>query len=128
MDGGTPALETNSMDKKKMWKVLTLGVVFLLMISVSPEVRLLGLFIEAIGLDMFVLLFEVQILAIFLAFYNGSVRPMLVRVTATFERMDPFYFSPSMAIIRKCPAMMMHSVPLLVPCYLIVCLGISVYS
>ncbi len=32
---------------------------------------LVGLIIEAVGMDMFALLFEVQLLAIFLALYNG---------------------------------------------------------
>ena len=116
------------MNKKNVWKLLTFGVVFLLMISVSSEVRLLGIFIEAVGLDMFVLLFEVQLLAIFLALYNRLVRPVLRRVNRIFERIDPYYFVPSVVMIRKCPAMFMHSVPLLVPCYLIIFLGMSVYS
>lgn len=116
------------MKRKRFWKVLTLGVVFLLMISVSPEIRLLGIFIEAVGMDMFVLLFEVQLLAIFLAFFNGLVRPVVRRANQIFERIDPYYLVPSMVTIRKCPAMFMHSVPLLVPGYLIIFLGISVYS
>ncbi|MDO8291002.1 MAG: hypothetical protein Q7T44_17445 [Parvibaculum sp.] len=116
------------MNKKRIWEILTLGVVFILVISVSPEVRLLGMFIEVIGLDMFVLLFEVQILAILLASYHRLLRPIIMRVNALLERLDPFYFISSSATLRACPAMIMHSVPFLVSFYLIVFLGISAYS
>jgi len=116
------------MNKKRIWKLLTVGIAFLLVISVSPEVRLLGMFIEVIGLDMFVLLFEVQILAILLASYHRVLRPIMMRVNALLERLDPFYFISSSAALRACPAMIMHSVPLLVSSYLVVFLGISAYS
>ena len=95
------AQESFSMNRKRFWKVLTVAVVFLLMISVSAEIRLLGIFIQAVGMDMFVLLFEIQLLAIFLAFYNGLVRPILGRVNRLFERIDPYYFVSSMVTIRK---------------------------
>ena len=116
------------MNKKRLWAILTAVVVFLLMVSVSPEIRLLGMFIEAIGLDMFVLLFEVQLLAISLSFYHRLISPALARVNALFERLDPYYFLTSLTTLRKCPSMIMHSVPFLVPFYLIIFLGISVYS
>ncbi len=116
------------MNRKRFWKIVTLAVVFLLMISVSYEIRLLGIFIETIGLDMFILLFEVQILAIFISFYNQLVRPVLVRVNWALNRIDPYYFVPSIDTIKKCPAILVHSVPLLVPCYLILFLGLTVYS
>lgn len=87
------------MNKTRFWKVLTPGIVFLLMIAVSP------------GLDMFLLLIEVQILVILVTFHNDLVRPVLARVNALTERLDPYHFAPSMAAMRKCPAMCMHLVP-----------------
>ncbi|MES9940803.1 MAG: hypothetical protein ABW104_10490 [Candidatus Thiodiazotropha sp. 6PLUC2] len=65
--------------KKKAWKYAT-AAVFVLIIF-NPEMIELALFIDAIGLEVFLMLLEVQVLAILGALLNSKVRP----VTSTLK-------------------------------------------
>ena len=61
--------------KSKIWKYLTAFVV--LLIILNPEMVQLALFIDAIGLEMFLMLLEVQILAVVSVFFNNKIKPLL---------------------------------------------------
>ena len=60
--------------KNKAWKYATAFVVVLIMLN--PEMIELAIFIDAVGLDMFLLLFEIQILAILSSLLNTKIRPI----------------------------------------------------
>ncbi len=102
------------MNKQKLWKYTTVVLVTVLMFSLVPEVRLFGLFIDAIGIDMLLLLVETQIAIIFFASYNQLVKPVLSNVNVWLEKIDPYYFLPSIAQIRECPVIVLHAAPFLV--------------
>jgi hypothetical protein len=59
--------------KDKAWKYATAVVVVLIVFN--PEVIELALFIDAVGLEMFLMLFEVQVLMIIGALLNNIIKP-----------------------------------------------------
>lgn len=108
------------MNRKIKWRATTITVATLLMFSLHPEIRFLGLFIQAIGVDALILIVGAQMTLVFGAIYHQRIAPLLLWLNALFERVDPFYFMPNRDLIRKCPPIAMHSVPLLVPlCFLV---------
>ena len=61
--------------RKNAWKIAT--AIIVVFIIFNPETVELALFIDAIGLDMFFLLIEVQLIAIFSVFFNNRIKPTL---------------------------------------------------
>ena len=59
-------------DRKQLWKWATFAVV--IVIAVNPEMIGMALFIDALGLDLFILLLQVQLVA-----YLGMIFPKAVR-------------------------------------------------
>ncbi len=59
--------------KGKIWKYATAFVVVLIILN--PEMAELALFIDAIGLEMFLMLLEAQVLAIIGVFINENIKP-----------------------------------------------------
>lgn len=58
--------------KDKAWKYATAVVVVLIILN--PEMIELALFIDAVGLEMFLMLIEVQVSAIIGAFLNNKIK------------------------------------------------------
>ncbi len=58
----------------RIWKLATL-LVFLLII-LNPEMIELALFVDAIGLELFLMLVEVQIMAIVALFLSSTLKPL----------------------------------------------------
>jgi hypothetical protein len=61
--------------KTAIWKALTLFVVLLLILN--PETIALALFIDTIGLEIFILLIELQIASLFWIFIQHHIKPTL---------------------------------------------------
>jgi hypothetical protein len=61
--------------KDKTWKYATAVVVVLIILN--PEMIELALFIDAVGLEMFLMLFEVQLLVIMGALLNNKIKPAI---------------------------------------------------
>lgn len=116
------------MSRKQIWKYITLTVVTLLIFSTAPEVRIFGLFIDVIGLDMFLLLVEVQVVVLILGLYHQWLRPVLINLNLYLEKMDPYYFIPSLELLKKYPPMIFHAVPFLVGMYFMLALNMSLYT
>lgn len=102
------------MNKPKLWKYLTLIVGTYLMMSFIPEIRVIGTLIEAMGLDMFLLLMETQAIAIITCFYRDRFEPIFKWANLKLEQLDPFYFIPSRKQITKCPHIIYRAAPFLV--------------
>ena len=111
------------MDKKRFWKYLTVVIVGMLTISILPEVVALGLFIDAVGMDIFILMIQAQIGVIFIGFYSCWLKPILTRINNFLYRKDPYYFIPSKAHIKKYPLIVMHMVPFAVAINMLVFVG-----
>jgi len=54
--------------KNKIWRYVTFMVVVLFLLN--PEMASLGLFIDAVGLDLFIMLMQLQILALLSGYYQ----------------------------------------------------------
>jgi hypothetical protein len=64
--------------KNKAWRYVTALVVVLIILN--PEMAELALFVDAIGLDIFLMLFEVQVVALIGVLFNNRIRPILIFV------------------------------------------------
>ena len=92
--------------KEKAWKyatALTVAVIIL-----NPEMAKIALFIDAVGLKMFILLLEVQIIAVFGPFFNTRIKPIYIYTKNLIIRHTPI---PSWATIKNEPSMLVLSVP-----------------
>lgn len=116
------------MNKKGKWRLATLLLATILLLSLHPEVRALGLFIEVMGLNIYILLIEAQFLLIVGALYRHRIKPALIAINAFFESADSFYFIPSRALIRTYPPIVLHMVPFLVTTYCLVFTQAFLYS
>ncbi|MCG7871686.1 MAG: hypothetical protein N0C88_12835 [Candidatus Thiodiazotropha lotti] len=100
--------------KPTIWKVLTLFVVVFLILN--PETVGLAVFIDAVGLEIFMLMIELQIAALFGFFFHNSIKPALSDIRR-FRLSSQFFHASSFA-----PAAMMHllvfssSLPLVIAC------------
>ena len=94
--------------KKRLFNYATIGVVCLLL--VRPDKIMLALFLDAIGLELFVLLLGVQFRQIrsFIQFYIQSALSFLALKTK-YQR--SFFFVPKFSELIRMPSMSCHSIP-----------------
>jgi hypothetical protein len=95
--------------KKSLWKVLSFLVILFFLLK--PEYIALGLFIDAIGLDIFLLLLEVQFIAVSGYWFQNWLKPILKPIYLLFIKIDPYFFIPSKSVIKKMPSILLHAVP-----------------
>lgn len=70
--------------KGKAWKYATAIVVVLIIIN--PEMIELALLIDAVGLEMFLMLLEVQALTIIAVLLNGKIEPVISSLKRFVEK------------------------------------------
>lgn len=99
--------------KKLYWKIATLVAFSFLLIN--PEAVPLVLYIDAIGLELFLMLLEVQFIAIAGYYFHVWIKPVLTPVYRSICKIDPYFFIPTKNVIKKYPAMLCHAIPFLVP-------------
>ena len=116
------------MEKKNWWKLATVMITTVLLLSLHPEIRAIGLLVGAMGMDVFVLFFEAQLLLMVGIAYRQKIRPMLLRANAIAERLDPFYFIPSLDLVRKYPPIAVHAIPFFVGLYFLLFANVYLYS
>lgn len=94
--------------KERLFKYATIGVVCLFL--VRPDTIMLALFIDAVGLELFVLLLGMQFRQIrtFIQFYFQSALSYLTLKTK-FQR--SFFFMPKISDLVKMPSMLCHAIP-----------------
>lgn len=97
--------------KKWTWKIATILVMGVLLLN--PELMSLALFIDAIGLDLFILLVEVQIVAISGYYFHAWIKPILMPFYKYFLKTDPYFFIPTKDSVGKYPLILCHAVPFL---------------
>lgn len=95
--------------KKWLWKVLTLTVIGFLLIN--PELFALAAFIDAVGLEMYLILLEVQFIAVFGYYFNSWFKPVLVPLYKKVQQFDPYFFIPTYQNIKTCPMILCHAIP-----------------
>ena len=92
--------------KDKAWKLATATVV--LIVILNPEFAELALFIDAVGLEMFLMLIEVQVIAIFSVFFSTKIKPICIYVKSLCLRLIPINCWIN---IKKNPDALMLAVP-----------------
>ncbi len=95
--------------KKSFWKVATVIAVGLMVLN--PETIAFGLFIDAVGLDIFVLLVEIQVIVGTGYYFRNCVKPALNRVYEFIQRHDPYFFIPTRKIVAEYPPILCHAIP-----------------
>ena len=73
------------MEKKNWWNLATVMITTVLVLSLHPEIRAIGLLVGAMGIDSFVLFFEAQLLLTIGITYRRRIRPILLRVNSIAE-------------------------------------------
>ncbi|MFT7687640.1 MAG: hypothetical protein ACI9FB_002997 [Candidatus Azotimanducaceae bacterium] len=99
------------------WKVITFIIAIPLMIAISPELAAMGAFIQMMGLEILLPLFEVQLIALVTYVYRDQLKPALIFLHNLLRKLDSNYFLPSPQLISQCPPMILHAIPGLVSFY-----------
>ncbi|WP_293746645.1 hypothetical protein [uncultured Paraglaciecola sp.] len=108
---------------KTLSKILAFFTVCLLLSK--PELIALGLFIDAIGLEMFVMLLQAQVIAIGSYYFHVWLKPVFKPFYRFLDKHDPYFFVPTKAAVKECPALLCHAMPFLV--VLIVGMSVAKY-
>ena len=115
------------MNKEKIWKHLTILVTVCLMLSLAPEIRMLGAIIDIIGLDALFLLLGCHLVVALKHIYGGTLK-VLSWLNEKFEQIDPFYFIPTINQFKACPQLIFHSVPFFVSFSFLLFAHVSLFS
>ena len=92
--------------KNKLWKYATLCIV--VVIILNPEMVGLALFIDAVGLEIFIMLLEVQLLAVLSAILNNRIKPIIEFIKTSYARYFPLLTWQN---IRETPQCLVFSTP-----------------
>jgi len=95
--------------KKSSWKISSvLLVIFLLL---EPEFIAFAILLDGIGLELFVLLLEVQAIAVFGYYFQTWFKPIAKPVYKSIQKFDPYFFIPTKSAVARYPVMLVHAIP-----------------
>lgn len=95
--------------KKSSWKISSfLLVIFLLL---EPEFIAFAIVLDGIGLEFFVLLLEVQAIAVFGYYFQTWFKPIAKPVYKSIQKFDPYFFIPTKSVIAQYPIVFVHAIP-----------------
>jgi len=77
----------------------------------NPEFIVMSGFIDAIGLEMFSLLIEVQIISVVGYYFQNWIKPVLMPFYSYFQKIDPYFFIPTQPVVRDFPLILCHVIP-----------------
>lgn len=97
--------------KIKTWVFKLVTILTISLLLLSPELAPLTLFIDTIGLDLFFLLIEVQIVAVIGNLLNIWFKPILMPIYKYLLKFDPYFFIPTKDSVYKYPMILCHAVP-----------------
>ncbi|MCU7797604.1 MAG: hypothetical protein KZQ73_07585 [Candidatus Thiodiazotropha sp. (ex Semelilucina semeliformis)] len=70
--------------KDRIWKYATTIVVVLIILN--PEMLELALFIDAVGLEIFLMLLEIQVVLLVSMLFNTRIRPIIIALQRIWSR------------------------------------------
>lgn len=95
--------------KKSSWKVSSfLLVIFFLL---EPEFVAFAVLLDGISLEFFVLLLEVQAIAVFGYYFQTWFKPIAKPVYKSIQKLDPYFFIPTKSVVAQYPIMFVHAIP-----------------
>ena len=92
--------------KNKIWKYLTAFIVVLIILN--PEMAQLAFFIDAVGLEVFLMLLEIQFLALLGMFFNTRIKPIFSSIVNLYSR---YFLIFSWENIKEEPENVLLAVP-----------------
>ncbi|WP_019028308.1 hypothetical protein [Colwellia piezophila] len=95
--------------RKSSWKIA--GFLLVTFLLLKPELIPLALFIDGIGLELFVLLLEVQALAVFGYYFHNWFKPVAKPIYKFIQKFDPHFFVPTKSVIAQYPIVLVHAIP-----------------
>lgn len=99
------------MKEKKWLKILSALLVFSLMTSLLPELNMLGMVIDFLGMDVLALMIQAQLITLLLTTFRGYIKPAFLFLAQKLEKVDPYFCISSCSQVRKCPALVTHALP-----------------
>lgn len=87
------------------------GFLVVTSLLLNPEFMVLGLFIDGIGFELFLMLLEVQIVAMFGYYFQHWFKPVAKPIYKFIQRFDPYFFVPTRQSIVQHPAILAHAIP-----------------
>ena len=95
--------------KLPFWKFATALIVLTLICN--PVLIELALLIDLVGLDVFLIVIELQFVALIGYHFNMWVKPTLKIVYSTIQKFDPYFFLPTKSIVKQYPLILCHAIP-----------------
>jgi len=93
--------------KARLFKVATTLVVILLLLR--PDTIMLALFLDAMGLELFLLLVGIQLRSAFM-FVCSYVQPVMQTLEHQVLNKSRFYFRPTLEAVKAYPSLLCHTI------------------
>jgi hypothetical protein len=77
----------------------------------EPEFIAFAILLDGIGLELFVLLLEVQIIAVFGYYFQTWIKPIAKSVYKSIQKLDPYFFIPTKSVVSQSPIVFVHTIP-----------------
>lgn len=97
--------------KKSFWKYSTFLLILMLSLNPASPLFTLGLIIDAVGLEMFLLLIKIQFITLASFYFHTYCKPILKPVYRFIQKFDRYFFIPTKSCIKQYPAILCHSIP-----------------
>lgn len=88
-----------------------LTIAFIGILLINPELIALAAFVDAVGLEMFLILIEVQAIAVLGYYFNSHIKPVLHPIYRKLQQLDPYFFIPIYKDAKICPSLLCHVIP-----------------
>ncbi len=95
--------------KKSSWKISSFLLVMFLLLE--PEFIAFAIVLDGIGLEFFVLLLEVQAIAVFGYYFQTWFKPIVKPIYKSIQKIDPYFFIPTKSAVAQYPIMLVHAIP-----------------
>ncbi|WP_455205858.1 hypothetical protein [Kaarinaea lacus] len=90
------------------WFIKVVAALIIMAFLLNPETVQLAVFIDAIGIELFILLMEVQIVALTIPLYQHAIKPAIFFFLGFSA--NPFYL-PTMQELKTNPELLGFAVP-----------------
>jgi len=95
--------------KKSSWKISSFLIVIFLLLE--PEFMFFAVLLDGIGLEFFVLLLEVQAMAVFGYYFQTYFKPIAKPIYKFIQKLDPYFFIPTKSAVAQYPMVFVHAIP-----------------
>ncbi|WP_026375327.1 hypothetical protein [Aestuariibacter salexigens] len=94
----------------KKLAIKTVGIIAFTLLIMRPDTFILGIFIDAIGIELFFLLLSVQFTVV-TSVARQLIQDSARRADEKLSQLSIYYYRPTMQNILSHPGMLMHAIP-----------------